>query len=124
MLLMTIAIRLMASWDATGILSRGVSVTPDYSTHLSSVPQGRPKSPGEDSASAGEGHCRVRGPSYRCPSFLEYSGKTSNETSPGEAAASEWAPSQEVVNNNIGGLEANTTHFSYRIRIARGEKSV
>lgn len=55
---------------------------------------------------------------------MEYSGKTCSEISPGEAATSEWASSQEVVNNNIGGLEANTAYFSYRIRIARGEKSV
>ncbi|CAN0061095.1 unnamed protein product [Laminaria digitata] len=101
----------------------------DANRHRVRVPagdpaKGRPKSPGEGSASAGEGHCRVRGPSYRCPPFLEYSGKTCSEISPGEAAASEWASSQEVVNNNIGGLEASTADFSYRIRVARGEKSV
>eukprot|EP00904_Undaria_pinnatifida_P007610 jgi/Undpi1/397/HiC_scaffold_1.g00393.m1 len=86
--------------------------------------KGRPKSPGENSAMAGEGHDRVRGPSYRCPPFLEYSGRTCSEVSPGEAAASEWPSSQEVVNNNIDGMEANTADFSYRIRIARGDRSV
>ena len=100
------------------------SLTLDFSVRLFSVRQGRPKSPGENSAMAGEGHDRVRGPSYRCPPFLEYSGRTCSEVSPGEAAASEWPSSQEVVNNNIDGMEANTADFSYRIRIARGDRSV